>query len=65
LVFVSPYLSKKYKPALKQQLNGVVDQIKNLEADAFAWVFPEIERCIGYYSWLYPGTAVIVKRVRR
>lgn len=65
LVFISPYLPKKHKPALKERVDRVVDQIKTLKADAFAWVFPEIERCISYYGWLYPGTAVIVKRVQR
>jgi hypothetical protein len=65
IVFMVPYVSKKQKHGIKERVYRIVQQIKKLEPDAFAWVFPDIENAVSLYGWLYPGTAVVIKEVKR
>jgi hypothetical protein len=65
IVFVTPYVSKKQNNGLTEKISHIVKQIKALEADAFAWIFPDIEKCVSFKSWLYPGAFLIIKEVKR
>jgi hypothetical protein len=65
VVFATPFVSERQEKGLKKRIERIVDQVTKLDGDAFAWVFPHIERCISESGRLYPGTAVIIKEVKR
>jgi hypothetical protein len=65
IVFATPYVTVANKQVLSERINRAIDQAISIPADAFAWVFPELNRCISYNSYLYPGTMVIIKKVSK
>ena len=65
IVFVSPIVSRKRKGSIQKHINEFVDQAKDTDADAVAWVFPNTVSNVVDNGRLYPGTAVIIKEVRK
>jgi hypothetical protein len=65
VLFVSP----RWKTNLKHDMNDRIDQwisrICEIDCDAVAWIFPADSRKIHAYDYFYPGTAVLIKEVRR
>lgn len=66
IVFVIPSVLKKHKHKLKDKINDIMEKIKELDGDAFGWVFPDIENSIVYNKKrIYPGAIIIIKEVKR
>ena len=66
LVFVSPRVPKKHRHELPELIAQFVEDMKTIENAAMAWTFPL--KGMRFWSdksgYIYPGTAVILKRVR-
>lgn len=65
IVFATPIVSKKRRTDIKELVTRFVEQVKRLDGDAFAWVFPDLERSISSSKGLFPGAAIIVREVKR
>jgi len=65
IVFASPSVSTRWKGSIEKHINEFVDQVTDIDADAVAWVFPNTASNVVDGRRMYPGTAVIIKEVKK
>jgi len=58
LVFVIPYLSKRWKRDVEQHIERFISQLKKVDAD-IAWTFPSPKFTEGNH--VYPGVAMLMR----
>jgi hypothetical protein len=66
IVFVAPYFRASVKKRIDERLVQWIREIRDVDADARAWVFPMVSRyTLGDDGFYYPGVAVLLKTVKR
>lgn len=65
IVFGAPYLRPCEPPEMNGRVAWLVDQAREVEHDALAWIFPNMKRLPKAHGWISPGTIVWIKEVRR
>jgi hypothetical protein len=65
ILFGVPYLKKKSRPELPDRISWTIEQAKLVEADALAWVFPNLPTPPIMRDYIYPGIIVWVKEVKK
>lgn len=65
ILFVVPRWKKELRHDIDSRIDAWVSNISGLDCDAAAWIFPAHTRKLRLGSTLYPGSAVLIKEVRR
>lgn len=66
LCFVVPYLPKRDKDHVDQQIKAWLNDLRNIECCSIAWCFPEMARNLTSTTGeFYPGVVLLVKEVHR
>ena len=64
ILFATPYFRKQYMDEVNNRICAWTELLNDLDATAYAWVFPDCARNLrGYDKLYYPGTAVIMREV--
>lgn len=64
IVFGVPYITLGWQSELPDRVNSFIAQAGEVDAHAFAWVFPAVEFTPKSKGRLYPGVAVWIKEVK-
>jgi hypothetical protein len=65
LLFAMPYFRKHVKDSITERVHLWVKAIRGLDYDALAWVFPSDTRYLFDGEYYCPGTALVIKEVKR
>ena len=65
ILFVVPRWKRELRHEIDRRIDSWVAKVSELDCDAAAWLFPAGTRKLRLRSTLYPGTAVLIKEVRR
>ncbi len=66
IVFGVPYFSKRNEEEIPEKIDRLVDYALDVEADAFAWVFPNLEEYPeSGDGHLHPGVMMWIREVKR
>ena len=64
ITFIYPYVMKHDSNNLEQRIHDWIKNIKKVNFDACAWIFPEISRVISDEKYICPGTALLIKEIK-
>jgi hypothetical protein len=62
-LFALPYFRKR--ESINQRVPMWIKEVKNLDYDALAWVFPSCARYLSDGKYYCPGAALLIKEVKR
>jgi len=65
ILFGVPYLKKDRERELPDRISWIIEQARLVEADAVAWVFPNLPVLPTMRDYIYPGIIVWVKEVKK
>ena len=65
MLFVTPRWRTSLRHDIDRRIDAWISKITAIDCDAVSWVFPASARRTKAYDYLYPGTVVLIKEVKR